>query len=146
MLTPSKSISVFSDIGKFADFRWKNAYVSRTSGVCQVIHIFFGSSLGITLSTFINVGYVWEILGRRAGWGGLFAPPPSVSSPEKAHLNKLKLTSPRKKAPLFLVQLCILVLKTINSKRIEYVVHYVNRVIQVTNVQLFLIFKHVRKF
>ena len=78
--------------------------------------------------------------------GGLFAPPPSVSSPEKAHLNKLKLTSPRKKAPLFLVQLCILVLKTINSKRIEYVVHYVNRVIQVTNVQLFLIFKHVRKF
>ena len=74
------------------------------------------------------------------------APPPSVSSPEKAHLNKLKLTSPRKKAPLFLVQLCILVLKTINSKRIEYVVHYVNRVIQVTNVQLFLIFKHVRKF
>ena len=77
---------------------------------------------------------------------GLFAPPPSVRSPEKANLNKLKLTSPRKKAPLFLVQLCILVLKTINSKRIEYLVHYVNRVIQVTNVQLFLIFKHVRKF
>ena len=83
---------------------------------------------------------------RKEMGGGLFAPPPSVSSPEKAHLNKLKLTSPRKKAPLFLVQLCILVLKTINSKRIEYVVHYVNRVIQVTNVQLFLIFKHVRKF
>ena len=83
---------------------------------------------------------------RVEGGGGLFALPPSVSSPEKAHLNKLKLTSPRKKAPLFLVQLCILVLKTINSKRIEYVVHYVNRVIQVTNVQLFLIFKHVRKF
>ena len=83
---------------------------------------------------------------RVEGGGGLFAPPPSVSSPEKAHLNKLKLTSPRKKAPLFLVQLCILVLKTINSKRIEYLVHYVNRVIQVTNVQLFLIFKHLRKF
>ena len=32
--------SVFLDIAKFADFRWKNADVSRTQGVCQVIHIF----------------------------------------------------------------------------------------------------------
>ena len=39
-------ISVFLDVAKFADFWWKNAGVSRTHGVCHVIHIFFGSSLG----------------------------------------------------------------------------------------------------
>ena len=41
-----QSISVFLDITEFADFLWKNADVSRTQGVCHVIHIFFGSSLG----------------------------------------------------------------------------------------------------
>ena len=41
-----QSISVFLDITKFADCRWKNADVSRTNGVCHVIDIFFGSSLG----------------------------------------------------------------------------------------------------
>ena len=41
-----QSISVFSDIAKFADFQRKNADVSRTQGVCHLIHIFFGSSLG----------------------------------------------------------------------------------------------------
>ena len=41
-----QSIPVFPDITKIADFRWKNADVSRTQGVCHVIHIFFGSSLG----------------------------------------------------------------------------------------------------
>ena len=41
-----ESISIFLDIVKFADFRWKNADVSRTQGVCHLIHIFFGSSLG----------------------------------------------------------------------------------------------------
>ena len=40
------SVSVFSDIVKFAAFRWKNANVSRTQGVCHVILIFFGSPLG----------------------------------------------------------------------------------------------------
>ena len=34
------------DVAKFADFRLKNADVNRTLGVYQVIHIFFGSSLG----------------------------------------------------------------------------------------------------
>ena len=42
----SKSISVFLDIAKFADFGRKNADVSRTQGLCCVIQIFFGSSLG----------------------------------------------------------------------------------------------------
>ena len=41
-----KSISVFLDIAKFTDFRWKNADASSTQGVCHVIHRFFGSSLG----------------------------------------------------------------------------------------------------
>ena len=41
-----QSISVFLDIGKFVDFLWKTANVSRTQGVCHVIHVFFGSSLG----------------------------------------------------------------------------------------------------
>ena len=41
-----QSISVFLDIGKFVDSRSKNADVSRTQGVCHVIHMFFGSSLG----------------------------------------------------------------------------------------------------
>ena len=37
----NESISVFLDIAKFANFEWKNA-----DGVCHVIHIVFGSSLG----------------------------------------------------------------------------------------------------
>ena len=41
-----QSIYVFLDTEKFADFRRKNADVSRTKGVCHVTHIFFGSSLG----------------------------------------------------------------------------------------------------
>ena len=41
-----QSISVFLNITEVADFRWKNADVSRTEGVCHVIYMFFGSSLG----------------------------------------------------------------------------------------------------
>ena len=40
-----RSISVFLDRAKFADFWSKNADVSRTQEVCHVIHTFFGSSL-----------------------------------------------------------------------------------------------------
>ena len=60
-----KSISVFLDIRKFADLRWKNADVIRTQGVCHVIHIFFGSSLDqVKLPSFIIVGYAWKVLGK----------------------------------------------------------------------------------
>ena len=38
-------ISVFLDIAKFADFGWKNANISRTQGVCHMIHIFCWSFL-----------------------------------------------------------------------------------------------------
>ena len=36
----------FSDIAKFANFQWKRADASWTLGLCQVIHIFLGSSIG----------------------------------------------------------------------------------------------------
>ena len=41
-------ISLFLDITKGADFWWRNADVNRTQGVCQVLYMFFGSSLGKT--------------------------------------------------------------------------------------------------
>ena len=41
-----QAISVFSDLATFANFRWINADVRTTQGMCHVIHIFFGSSLG----------------------------------------------------------------------------------------------------
>ena len=39
-------LSVFLDIAKFADFRKKNADISRIQEVCHVTDIFFRSSLG----------------------------------------------------------------------------------------------------
>ena len=53
-----QAIYVFLDITKVADFRRKNADVSRTQGVCYVIYILFRSSLGITVPSFIILGYV----------------------------------------------------------------------------------------
>ena len=41
-----QSISVFSDIAKFADFQWKNADFRRNQEMCHVINIFFQFSLG----------------------------------------------------------------------------------------------------
>ena len=35
-----------SSYNKTADLPLENAYVSRTQGVCHMIYIFFGSSLG----------------------------------------------------------------------------------------------------
>ena len=40
-----QTMSVFCDIAKFADLRWKNADVSITQEVCHVIYVFFGLSL-----------------------------------------------------------------------------------------------------
>ena len=58
----------------------KNADVSRTQGVCQVIYIFLWILLrqGITVPSFIIVGYVWQILGR-----GPFYPFPIREQPRK---------------------------------------------------------------
>ena len=41
-----QSIDIFLDITKIADFDWKNADVGRTPGVCHVLYIFIGSTLG----------------------------------------------------------------------------------------------------
>ena len=41
-----QSISVFLDVAKFADLQCKNVDISRSYGVCRVIHIYFESSLG----------------------------------------------------------------------------------------------------
>ena len=41
-----KSMSVFFDITKATDLRWKNTDISRTQEGCVVIFIFFSSSLG----------------------------------------------------------------------------------------------------
>ena len=41
-----QSVSVFPNITKVADFRWKNAATTKTPKVCHVIYIFSGSSLG----------------------------------------------------------------------------------------------------
>ena len=63
-----QSTSEFLDIAKFADFRWKNANVSKTQGMCHVILIVFGTSLG---KVFIIVGYMRQIVGM----GGAFLDP-----------------------------------------------------------------------
>ena len=41
-----QSISACLDTAKNADFWRKDANVSRTQGMCHVIYIYFGSSLG----------------------------------------------------------------------------------------------------
>ena len=77
-----QSIPVFLDIVKLADFRWKNADISKTQGVCHVINRFLDLlEEGVTVSIFFIVGYEWLILGR----GGGFWPPPFLSSPKKAN-------------------------------------------------------------
>ena len=40
-----QSTSLFFDVAKFVDSRWKNADVNKTQVVSQVIYIIFGSSL-----------------------------------------------------------------------------------------------------
>ena len=65
-------VSVFPDITKCADFQWKVADFSRTQGVCHVIYINIGSSL--------DKVYI------------LLPHPLSMSSPEKSHINRIKVT------------------------------------------------------
>ena len=35
-----QSVTVFLDIAKFDDYRWKKADVSGTQGMCHVMHFF----------------------------------------------------------------------------------------------------------
>ena len=79
-----KYISAFLDIKKFANFRRKNADVSRTQGVRHMIHKFFESSLGKVNCAKFHYCRIC-VTGFRVG--DLFALSlPSVSSPEKTHL------------------------------------------------------------
>ena len=77
-----QSISVFLDTTKYADFRWKKCRFQQNSGGVPrdsyIFLIFFRS--GITVPSFIIVGYVLQILERV----GLFGLPPSLSSLENA--------------------------------------------------------------
>ena len=75
-----QSIPVFLDVTKVADLRWKNADVSRTHGMSDMIYIFFLIFFrqGTTVPSSIIVGYVWQILGR-----GAFCSP-TREQPEKA--------------------------------------------------------------
>ena len=41
-----QSISLFLHIRKIVDFRWEDADVGRTQGMCHMIQLFFGSFLG----------------------------------------------------------------------------------------------------
>ena len=74
-----QSIPVFPDILKIAYFQWKNADVSKIQGAC----------FKLTVPSFINVGYVWQILER----DGLFAPtlPDPWVAPRKPILNRVKI-------------------------------------------------------
>ena len=85
--------AVYISISWYSKICWflvKKCWCQQNSRVCHVIHIFLGSSLGITVPSFILVGYVCQIFGRR----GLFAPPPtpplSVSAPKRLILNRVK--------------------------------------------------------
>ena len=72
-----QSTSVFLDIAKFADIWQKNADVSRTQGVCHVIHIYFRSSLG-------NCTKFHQCLFAKPTPPKPPPPSPYVSSPELA--------------------------------------------------------------
>ena len=74
------SLSVFLDITKFADFQWRNDDVSSVSmGVSRDSYIFsICFTQGITLPSFMIVGYVSQILGNE----GL--PSPIREKPQKS--------------------------------------------------------------
>ena len=87
-----QSITVFLDIVKCADLRRKNADVSRTLGVCQVIHIFLDLLwVRYNCAKFHHCRICATDFRER----GLFGrPPPSLSSPEKAHLEQGQIRPP----------------------------------------------------
>ena len=85
----NKSISVFLAIAKFAYFWWKKCWCQQSSmGVSHdsyIFLIFFRQ--GLTVPSFIIVGYVWQILGR-----GPFCSPHLWAALKKRILNRVKIT------------------------------------------------------
>ena len=80
-------ISVFLDTAKFADFRWKNADVSRTPGECHVVHISFGFSLDKVNSAKFHHCRICVTDLRK---GEPFCSPPSGAAPKMPILNRVK--------------------------------------------------------
>ena len=82
-------ISVFSDIAKFADFRWINDDVSRIqrvlSGDLYIFWVFF--TYVIAVQSFIIAVYVWQILRRG---GRPFAPPYPWAASKRSILNRVE--------------------------------------------------------
>ena len=76
-----QSMSVFSDIAKFDDFRLKNADLSRNQDLCHMTDIFFGSSPG--KDNFAKF-HLCRICLTNFREGDLFGAP-SMSRPEKAY-------------------------------------------------------------
>ena len=85
-----QSISVFLDITKFADFRWKNADVSRTQWLCHVIDIFFGSSLGKCYCAKFHHCRICVTDFRE----GAFLPPHPWAAPKMPIMNRVKTNCP----------------------------------------------------
>ena len=87
---------VFLDLAKFAEFRWKNADVSRTQGVCHLIHIFFGSSLGKYNCSKFNH---WRICVTDFKEAAFLASSYPWAAPKKPILNRDELWTKNKNAP-----------------------------------------------
>ena len=82
-----KSISIFLDIAKFANFWWKNAVVNKTQEVYHVIHVLFWSSLSIEQLCQVPF-YMWHILGR--GVGVFLSYPFIREKPQNSPSNRVK--------------------------------------------------------
>ena len=74
---------------KIADFRWKNADVSRIQEVCLLIHFF----LGPLLVSYNRAKFHQRRICVTDVYQGSFLPPPFfVSNPKMAHLNDVKIS------------------------------------------------------
>ena len=86
-----RSISVFLDIIKVADFWWNNVDISRNHGVCHVIFKFFGTSLvRHNCPKFLHCAVCETDYGK----GGCFVPHP-WAAPKNSILNRVNLIFPR---------------------------------------------------
>ena len=79
-----QSVSVFLDI--CWHFRWKNADGCRAQGVCHVIHIVFGSSLGKAWLCHVSSLYECVIDFRKIG---TFLAPHPWTAPKRPILNRV---------------------------------------------------------
>ena len=93
-----QSTSVFLNIAKFANFRSKNADVSRTQAVCFVIHIFCGS---YNCAKFHHCSIC--VTDVREGWRFC---PTALPPPTHTHTHKLTRTHTPVSSPEKAVNYC----------------------------------------